>query len=160
MNTLKIFLVSLCFALLCAGMAASEIYQWTDENGEIHFSDHPPEDSGPTRNLKVVPTDGSETQPKTGVKGEANPADKLYPQKVPKVELYTTNWCIYCKKARNFLLSRGIPFTEYDIEKDENAARRKRRLDTERGVPFAVINGQHIRGFSEAAYEQALQGGR
>ena len=30
-----------------------------------------------------------------------------------KVELYTTSWCPYCKKARDFFRSRGISFTEY-----------------------------------------------
>lgn len=160
MNELKTFLVLLCLALLSAGVAASEIYQWADENGGIHFSDHPPEDSGATKDLKVIPTSGSETQSETDVKGETNRSKKLHPIKAPKVELYTTSWCSYCKKARNFFLSRGIVFTEYDIEKDENAARRKRQLGAGRGVPFAVINGRHIRGFSEAIYERALRGGQ
>jgi hypothetical protein len=54
--------------------------------------------------------------------------------------------------------SRGIPFTAYDIEKDAWAARRKGELDTRGGVPFAVINGQKIHGFSPEAYERALEG--
>ena len=77
---------------------------------------------------------------------------------VPKVELYTTSWCPYCKKAANFFRSRGIPFKEYDIEKDKAAARRKKQLDKKgSGVPFAMINGKPIHGFSEAAYENALK---
>ncbi len=74
----------------------------------------------------------------------------------PQVELYTTSWCPYCKKAVNFFRSRGIPFTEYDIEKDRAAARRKQKLDSRPGVPFAVINGQMVHGFSERLYLQAL----
>ena len=76
----------------------------------------------------------------------------------PKVELYTTSWCPYCDKARDFFISRGISFTEYDIEKDENAAARKNRLDRKNGVPFVMINGRGIHGWSAAAYEQALKG--
>lgn len=72
------------------------------------------------------------------------------------VELYTTSWCPYCKDARKFFLSRGISFSEYDIEKDEEAARRKNELDNSRGVPFAIICGQPVRGFSTVAYERAL----
>jgi len=74
-----------------------------------------------------------------------------------QVELYVTSWCPYCKQAIQFFRSRGIPFTVYDIEKDKGAAQRKNRLDSRGGVPFAVINGQAIHGFSAEAYERALE---
>jgi len=76
----------------------------------------------------------------------------------PKVELYTTSWCPYCENARDFFRSRGIPFTEYDIEKDSAAAARKNKLDKKNGVPFVVINGRGLHGWSAAGYEQALKG--
>jgi glutaredoxin len=82
----------------------------------------------------------------------------LAAQDAPKVELYITDWCPYCRKAIQFFQSRGIPITVYDIEKDRDAARRKNELDSRRGVPFAVINGRQIHGFSEQAYQRALDG--
>jgi glutaredoxin len=85
-------------------------------------------------------------------KGAAGKADP-----VPQVELYVTSWCPYCKQAENFFRSRGIPFTAYDIEKDSSAALRKEQLDSSRGVPLAIINGQKIRGYSEEAYMEALK---
>jgi glutaredoxin-like YruB-family protein len=75
----------------------------------------------------------------------------------PSVEIYETSWCRYCNKAKNFFRSRGIDFVTYDIEKDEQAARRMRSLTNRQAVPFVVINGQGISGYSVAAYEQALQ---
>jgi glutaredoxin len=75
----------------------------------------------------------------------------------PKVELYTTSWCPYCEKARDFFRSRGISFTEYDIEKDKNAAARKNKLDKKNGVPFVMINGRGYHGWSAAGYEQAYE---
>ena len=48
------------------------------------------------------------------------------------------------------------PTAPYDIEKDKQAARRKNRLTGESGVPFAMINGQPVHGFSPGAYERAL----
>lgn len=75
----------------------------------------------------------------------------------PQVELYVTSWCPYCKQATQFFRSRGIPFTAYDIEKDKGAAQRKNQLDSRNGVPFALINGQAIHGFSAEAYERALK---
>ncbi len=74
----------------------------------------------------------------------------------PKVEVYTTVWCPYCRKATDFLRANGIPFTEYDIERDEAAARRLRLLNPRGGVPTAVIGSEKIIGFSREAYEWAL----
>jgi len=78
----------------------------------------------------------------------------------PSVELYSTSWCGYCQKARTFFRERGISFVEYDIEKDRQAALRKQQLDSGRGVPFAVINGHKISGYSERLYLQALESSR
>jgi glutaredoxin len=82
---------------------------------------------------------------------------KSPPPQNQTIELFVTGWCPYCKSARRFSQSRGIAFKEYDIEKDTVAAARKNRLDGRRGVPFAIINGYGIHGFSEAAYARALQ---
>lgn len=79
------------------------------------------------------------------------------PAAVPKVELYVTSWCPYCKQAENFFRSEGIPFTAYDIEKDSRAAQRKGELDSSSGIPLVIINGQKILGFSERAYREALK---
>jgi glutaredoxin len=44
----------------------------------------------------------------------------------------------------------------YNIEKNSEAAKRKERLTSRQGVPFAVINGKKIYGFSAQIYSQAL----
>lgn len=74
----------------------------------------------------------------------------------PQVELFVTSWCPYCKDAIRFFRSRGIPYKVYDIEKDVDAARRKMKLDPSPGVPFALINGYKVHGYSKEAYLQAL----
>ncbi len=167
MNKSKFFLVFLLVVLLLSAITTAGIYKWVNEKGETHYSDTPPKDSESKGKVKVIPTYKLKSQPRTNSSDKnRNPGSSSYGQtlnpeksqerQVADVELYTTSWCGYCKKARNFFQSRGIPFTEYDIEKDESAARRKKRLDSRRGVPFAVINGQQIHGYSEAAYERAL----
>jgi len=45
----------------------------------------------------------------------------------------------------------------YDIEKDSAAAKRKMELDSGRGVPFAIINGIKISGWSKSMYQSALE---
>jgi glutaredoxin len=76
--------------------------------------------------------------------------------KPPQVEIFTTSWCPYCVKAVKFLRDNNISFVEYDIEKDERAARRLQQLAGRGGVPFAIIDGKSISGWSEQAYKQAL----
>ena len=126
-HRLKILIIGCLVTLFSAGIAVSEIRIWVDDKGVTHFSDRTVDDK---KTEKPAP---------------------------PGVELYITKWCPYCKQARNFFRSRGIPFTEYDIEKDSRAARRKKRLDKQKGVPFAVIYGQRVSGFSKALYEEALR---
>jgi len=40
------------------------------------------------------------------------------------VTMYTTTWCGYCYRLKQGLTSAGIPFSEVDIELDEQAAER------------------------------------
>lgn len=68
-------------------------------------------------------------------------------QATARVTLYATDWCGYCKQTRRFLDSKGIPYTEFDIEKDP-AARKAYEALGGRGIPLIDVNGTLIRGFS------------
>lgn len=72
------------------------------------------------------------------------------------IELFVTDWCPYCRKASEFLKDKNKSFKEYNIERDENAARRFMKLNPRGSVPFAVICGKEILGYSPKAYEQLL----
>lgn len=93
-----------------------------------------------------------------GVPGAGSPAFAAE-RTFPRVEIYTTSWCGYCKQAVGYLKSRGIPFTEHDIEKDESAARRWKEIAPEGGVPVAVIGKRVVRGYSRELYEKLLSEG-
>lgn len=73
-----------------------------------------------------------------------------------KVTLYATDWCGYCKQTRRFLDSQGIPYTEFDIEKDA-AGRKAYEALGGRGIPLIDVNGTLIRGFSEEQILAALK---
>ena len=153
-----IVILSMLLIYLC-GMATAEVYKWVDNNGEVHITDSPPPDAKSSGEIKVYkdnPQDNQNAAPATETNREES-SPSFERKKTSEVVLYTTSWCPYCRKARDYLRSRGIDFTEYDIEKDEEAAIRKKQLDGRGGVPFAVINGRPIRGFSAPAYDRALQ---
>ena len=63
-----------------------------------------------------------------------------------KVTLYATEWCGYCKKARDLMDQNNIRFVEYDIEKSEQGRQQHKRLGG-RGVPVLLIDGEVIHGF-------------
>ena len=75
----------------------------------------------------------------------------------PQVEVYMTSWCPWCKKTLIFFRSRGIAVHAYDIERDSAAARRKKQIDSSRGVPTTVIDGRVINGYAPQAFERALK---
>lgn len=151
---LKILLAVAIVALLFQGSAGAAIYRWVDQNGVVTFRDTPPAENPQIAQIVSAATSPAITS--APASGEGVAASKSDPV-VPKVELYVTSWCSYCKKAENFFRTQGIPFTTYDIEKDSSAARRKEQLDSSGGVPLVIINGQKIHGFSPAAFQEALK---
>ena len=85
-------------------------------------------------------------------------SNKTY-RKSPKqeIDLYVTSWCPYCKMAETYLDKQGVDYRKYDVEKDKKAAKRMYRLAGGGGIPFAMINGVAIKGWSEEAYAEALK---
>ena len=73
-----------------------------------------------------------------------------------RVVLYSTEWCGYCKATRRFLDEKGIPFKEFDIEKDADARKAYEALGG-RGIPLIDVNGTLIRGFDPDEILAALK---
>jgi glutaredoxin len=161
-------LVVFCVLVLASPASSVEIFKWVDDKGVVHFSDTPPPDRPELIEEEQPPPADSLPQDNSPAAAENQNAalksdffDFLdqSPQapEAPIVEIYETSWCVYCKKAKQFFRSKGIEFAAYDIEKDENAARRMMALTSKKAVPFVVINGHGIQGYSEEAYLAALQ---
>jgi glutaredoxin-like YruB-family protein len=168
---LKKYLLVLIVILLSCSVTWADVYRWEDENGVVHYTDTPPGDaseweevgeSTPTQDNRQYENDepqrpAYDPQAITELLEELNDESEDDEEDIPpSVELYTTNWCTYCKKAKAYFRSKGIAFIEYNIEKDKAAQKRMRKLTKSRAVPFAVINGQQIQGYSTSAYERAL----
>lgn len=115
----------------------AKLYTWVDKNGITRRTYYPPPPDQVMKKTKREPA-----------------ANRV--QESNKVELYVTSWCPYCKQAIDFFRSKGIKIMIYDIEKDKNAAKRKKQMDNGGGVPFAVVNGQYISGYAPSRYSSAL----
>ena len=172
MKTQTVMLVTL-FLILTFGISSAEIYKWIDENGVTHYSDSPTTDTP-----DINEAENDDNQSSNAASADSRPIPEKVPEstldpeffdflkdspeeavatRAPIVEIYETSWCGYCKKAKKFFRSRGIKFTTYDIEKNPRAARRMMTMTHKRVVPFVVINGKGIHGYSEQEYTLALQ---
>jgi len=69
---------------------------------------------------------------------------------VAKVELYTTNYCPFCTRAKGLLKRKGVAFTEIDVTDDD--ALRAKMVELSGGrrtVPEIFINGRIVGGYNE-----------
>lgn len=72
-----------------------------------------------------------------------------------QVTLYSTSWCPYCRKVREYFAEADIPYRDYDIEEDARANRRYEQLGVV-GVPALVIGDRVIQGYDVEAIRAAL----
>lgn len=70
-----------------------------------------------------------------------------------KIEIYTSDTCVQCKKAKEFLKNNNIEFVEYNISSNQEYKReliKKGYLS----VPVIVVDGQDILGFDLTRIKQ------
>ena len=64
-----------------------------------------------------------------------------------KVEIYTWSTCPYCIRAKGLLNKKGVNFTEYCIDGDEQArAKMAQKANGKRSLPQVFINDKHVGG--------------
>jgi glutaredoxin 3 len=65
----------------------------------------------------------------------------------PNIEIYTWQSCPFCIRAKALLKKKGVEFTEYSIDGDEQArAEMSERSNGKRSVPQIFIDDAHIGG--------------
>ncbi len=73
-----------------------------------------------------------------------------------KVKIYSTQYCPYCKMAKEFFKQNNVKCTEVDVGKDMKAAHEMIEKSGQMGVPVIDIDGTIIIGFDKRAIEKAL----
>jgi glutaredoxin len=149
----KIIFTLLAVIFLAAGMADADFYKWEDENGDVHITDYPPAKTGRKMQVYKFQSANPSAQPAENQQG----AKDIKAKNEAGILLFTKNACDDCDRAREFLKSRNVPFTEYNTENDQSAARKRKEIDDSGDVPFAIINKQQVYGFSETVYDRALK---
>ncbi len=144
-------------SLLCLGTSHAEIYKWVDNAGNTHFSDKPTAGNNSEQiNLDVIPASKSVPTFMRNKPNSAVPMSKPTPKNKSKkkVVMYSTSWCGYCKKARNYFKKKGISFVDYDVEKLPSRMREFKKLGGT-GYPLIIIGGkQKMLGFSAEDFDR------
>ncbi len=73
------------------------------------------------------------------------------------VTLYSTPSCAYCRMAKDYFKTNGVPFTEYNVASDQRKAEEMVRKSGQMGVPVIDIDGRVIIGFNKPEIDRALK---
>ncbi|MBS0379183.1 MAG: glutaredoxin 3 [Proteobacteria bacterium] len=63
-----------------------------------------------------------------------------------KIQMYSTDWCGYCARARRLLDAKGAKYEEIDIDVVPGARQEMQERTGRTTIPQIFINGQHIGG--------------
>jgi glutaredoxin-like YruB-family protein len=77
-------------------------------------------------------------------------------KKYPRVIIFTTPTCTYCRKTKKYLRARGVPFRDVDVSRDRAAARDMVRRSGQQGVPVLDIGGKIVVGFNRPKIDKLL----
>ena len=75
---------------------------------------------------------------------------------MPKVTIYTTPSCVYCRMAKDFFKKHNVAYEEKDVVADEKARDDMIKKSGQLGVPVIDIGGTIIVGFDQDGIKEAL----
>jgi glutaredoxin len=140
-------LMLLVSLLVMANVQAADLYRSIDKDGKVHYSDTPLPDSEDVVKLKsnILP------DPDEGLPYETLQAKQNFP-----VTLYTFPDCgPLCNQARDFLVKRGIPFSEKSLVKSEDIDEFSKASGGIE-VPKLLVGKTWTRGFQAEQWNKEL----
>jgi glutaredoxin len=80
---------------------------------------------------------------------------------MPKITIYSTASCGYCKMLKGYLQSKDIQFEEKRADEDQKIAQELYEKSHQLGVPFSIIEKDDgsqvgILGFDKQRFDQEL----
>jgi len=70
------------------------------------------------------------------------------------IKIYSTPTCPWCRKAKEWLKKKRIPFQDFDVVEDEKAREEMINKSGQMAVPVLDIDGEIMVGFQEARLEE------
>ena len=146
--------------------AFAEIYEWKDKNGNAVFSDTPPPDvEAKEKKIRIdrfererPGKDAPKPEPGNVQRYESRSSGNKRAYNNILVLMYMTDWCGYCKAARQYLNTLGVRLVEYNIERDAGKKEEmKKKSGGSTGVPLIDVEGIIIHGYDAVGIERALE---
>lgn len=75
---------------------------------------------------------------------------------MPKVTIYTTPTCVYCKMTKAFFKENKVEYEEKDVSADAAARDEMIAKSQQMGVPVIDIDGKILVGFDKEGLSQLL----
>ena len=156
------------------GAAASErsdrgptFYQYTDEQGRIHFvqsAGDVPARYRKTADTLEVTSEIIRPDQRKALPAPRQPAFAYTPDPEPRraqaatdVVIYTAPWCGWCQKTIAWLDARGVDYDNRDIDADPRARDELIAKTGGTSIPVVDVDGQIIRGYSPGKMKHLLQ---
>ena len=147
-----------------ADQGAKDVYyQYVDDTGTVHFvqnlGDIPAKWQSRAGRVELEQTalvDGG-TQPAAPRRAVRKPDERPFAYRPdPEVVVYTTAWCGWCRKTLQYLDERNVRYVNKDIEANDWHRQELIEKTGRTSIPVVEIDGEHIRGYSEARMDQLL----
>lgn len=144
-RTLTLTIGLLCAILLLPVAHGVRLYKWVDEEGNVTYHDRPP------------PTDARYRVERKDFKvgGKAAAQSGQVAQKFPVV-LYTTPQCTSCAMARAYLDKRKVPFTDKNVEGNQELLKELKEKTGSLTVPTIMVGSKIMKGYLESLLEGEL----
>ncbi len=73
-----------------------------------------------------------------------------------KVIIYSTPTCPYCKRAKDYLFQKGIPYVDYNVAENREATKEMIQKSGQMGVPVIIVDDEIVVGFNQAKLDELL----
>jgi len=138
-------------ALAATALPAAALYKVVNPDGSITYTDRPPLEN----NSRITQMNRSGRPSPSAAPEAALPAGLREAAQRWPVTLYTAAECSACEAGRQWLVQRGVPYTEKRVVTEEDAMALERIVGG-RSVPSLSIGAQPLRGFAEADWASYL----
>ena len=76
---------------------------------------------------------------------------------MPKVTIYSAEWCPWCQKAKQFLQEHNVEFEEKDVERNPKAVNEMIHKSGQTGIPVIDVEGNIVVGYDEEKLRKLLK---
>ena len=76
--------------------------------------------------------------------------------KQPRVVVFTTPTCSWCRRTKQYFREQHVRFKEVDVSRDARAAKDMQRMTGQMGVPVILIGSKPIVGFDRPQIDHLL----